>query len=545
MKKIQNLPIRTKLFGSFGIMIALIVCICFTTYLNVSIIQERNLGIHKINDANIHDVLDLQKTQSDSRLAVVMLMLNPDNSTLQQRLQEIETEKNTITTITTDLITRNKDNPDFLQKLQNFQTIRDEYVSVRENNTIPLIQAGNQVKAKEIIIGPQNDRYNKMSAILDDIGSYADTRILDSSRQSDNQAAMMNLLIIVTFIISLVVGFGLAFLITRSISTPLIFLAQKANQIATGDLHVEIPSDSREDEIGKLTDSFRKMLTGLREVHSDLSEGIYVLASSSSEILEASIQIAASATETAATVSETASTIEEVKQTSDLSSEIARLVAEKAQLASNVSQTGQKAVEEMVTSFQRVQQQMESIAENVVQLAEKSQEIGEIIVTVNDIAEQSNILAINASIEAALAGEEGRRFDVVAQEIRNLADQSKQATSQVRTILTDIQRGVSTAVMATEQGNRTVGESVKQSNEAGESISTLTETISDSATAAIQNAVSSQQQNVGISQIIQSMENIRQASLQNIISTKQAEDTAKNLHELGQKLQQIANRYQV
>jgi len=545
MKIIQNFPIRTKLYASFGIMIVLILCISITAYLNVSTIQERDQGINRIDDANIRDILDLQKAQSDSRMAAVMVIIDSDNVTTGQRLQEIETEKKKITALTTGMITRNRDDPDFLLKLQEFINIRDEYVSVRDNEMIPLILAGNQDKAKDIVFGTQSDRYNKITAILDDIESYADTRVLDAARQFNSQTAMMNILISIAIIISLVVGFGLAFLITRSISTPLIFLAQKANQIAAGDLHLEIPPDPREDEIGKLQDSFRKMLSGLREVHSELSEGIYVLASSSSQILDTSIQIAASATETAATVSETASTIEEVKQTSDLSSETARLVAEKAQLASNVSQTGQKAVEEMVTSFQRVQQQMESIAENVVQLAEKSQEIGEIIVTVNDIAEQSNILAINASIEAALAGEEGRRFDVVAQEIRNLADQSKQATSQVRTILADIQRGVSTAVMATEQGNRTVGESVKQSNEAGESISTLTETISDSATAAIQNAVSSQQQNVGISQIIQSMESIRQASLQNIISTKQAEDTAKNLHELGQKLQQIANRFQV
>ncbi|MFH0968310.1 MAG: methyl-accepting chemotaxis protein [Methanobacteriota archaeon] len=545
MKKFKNFPIRTKIFLSFGILICMIVCISLTAYVTVSSIQEKNKSIYEIDAKNVQNALTLRGVQSDARLTILSMLADPNNSTNQLRVQSLEDEKTRIITLITEMITLNQGNPDFLQKLEDFKKSRDDFALTRDNETIPLIQAGDLKTAKDIEFGIQYSRYLRITTILDDIVSYADTRALDSIRQSESLASLMNTVIIIIFILSLIVGFGLAFIITRSTLDPLDVLTKMANQIAAGDLNVEIPPDPREDEIGKLKDSFRKMLKGLREVHSELSESIFVLASSSNEILDASIQIAATATETAATVSETAATIEEVKQTSDISSETARLVSEKAQLASNVSQTGQKAVEEMVASFQRVQQQMESIAENVVQLAEKSQEIGEIIVTVNDIAEQSNILAINASIEAALAGEEGRRFDVVAQEIRNLADQSKQATSQVRTILTDIQRGVSTAVMATEQGNRTVGESVKQSNEAGESISTLTETISDSATAAIQNAVSSQQQNVGIGQIIQSMENIRQASMQNIIITKQAEDTAKNLHNLGQKLQQIANRYRL
>jgi methyl-accepting chemotaxis protein len=188
---------------------------------------------------------------------------------------------------------------------------------------------------------------------------------------------------------------------------------------------------------------------------------------------------------------------------------------------------------------------MESIAESIVRLSEQGQAIGEIIATVNDVADQSNLLAVNAAIEAAKAGEHGKGFAVVAQEVRNLAEQSKQATAQVRTILTDIQKATSTAVMATEQGTKAVDAGVKQSTEAGESIRVLAHSIAEAAQAATQIVVSSQQQLVGMDQVALAMENIKQASVQNVAGTKQAETAAQSLNELGQKLKQLVAAYRL
>jgi methyl-accepting chemotaxis protein len=188
---------------------------------------------------------------------------------------------------------------------------------------------------------------------------------------------------------------------------------------------------------------------------------------------------------------------------------------------------------------------MESIAESIVRLSEQSQSIGEIIATVNDLAEQSNLLAVNAAIEAAKAGEQGKGFAVVAQEVKSLSEQSKQATAQVRTILGDIQRATSAAVLATEQGNKAVQAGVKQTTETGEAIRLLADSIAEAAQAATQIAASSQQQMVGMDQVALAMENIKQASVQNVSGTRQAEVAAQSLHELGQKLQQLAAQYKV
>ncbi len=281
----------------------------------------------------------------------------------------------------------------------------------------------------------------------------------------------------------------------------------------------------------------------LRRVMQEVQNSVNVLAPASTEILTSTTQVAASAAETATAVNQTSATVEEVKQTALVSNQKAQYVADLAQKTLHSSQAGRKSTEESIEVMSRIRDQMGSIAESIVRLSEQSQTIGQIIETVNDLTEQSNLLAVNAAIEAARAGEQGRGFAVVAQEVRSLAEQSKQATAQVRTILGDIQKATSAAVLATEQGSKAVDAGVRQSRQAGESIGILADSISEAARASTQITVSSQQQLVGMDQILLAMENIKQASVQNVSGTKLTEDAAQNIHELGQKLKGLVEQY--
>ncbi len=179
---------------------------------------------------------------------------------------------------------------------------------------------------------------------------------------------------------------------------------------------------------------------------SELQETIDVrrtnsfVGSSASEIVASTTQLASGSSESAAAVSETTTTVEEVRQTAQAASQKAKAVSDSAQKAAQVSQSGRKSTEEVVAGTQRIRQQMEAIAASMVRLSEQSQTIGQIVATVEDLAAQSNLLAVNAAIEAAKAGEHGKGFAVVAQEVKNLAEQSRQATNQVRAILGDIQK---------------------------------------------------------------------------------------------------------
>jgi len=316
--------------------------------------------------------------------------------------------------------------------------------------------------------------------------------------------------------------------------------AALAQQIATGDLTAQITPQSSQDTLGN---AFFTMVGNLRKMNLEVIEGVTVLAGSVSEIMAGTNQLAASATETASAITETTTTVEEIKQTAMLSSQKAKYVSEAAQQAAHVSEGGRKAVEESIEGIQEIREQMEMIADSIVRLSEQSQAIGDIIATVNDLSEQSNLLAVNASIEAARAGEQGKGFAVVAQEVKSLAEQSKQATTQVRAILGEIQQATTRAVLATEQGSKAVEAGTKQSKRAGDAIILLTESITESAQAASQIAVSAHQQLTGMDQLSIAMENIKVATVQNADSTRQAEIAASNLHGLGLKLKTLVEQY--
>lgn len=319
-------------------------------------------------------------------------------------------------------------------------------------------------------------------------------------------------------------------------------MARVAEQISDGDLTVEVKPKSEKDVLGK---AFAGMIEKLRRVMGDIQESIGILSACAQQIVATTTQVAAAATETAAAVTETTATVEEVKQTAQLATQKAKFVSESAQRVAQVSESGRKSAAESIEYIKKIREQMESIAESIVRLSEQSQTIGEIMLSVNDLAEQSNLLAVNASIEAAKAGEQGKGFAVVAQEVRNLADQSKQATVQVRSILNDIQKATNAAVMVTEQGSKAVDAGVKQSTQAGESVQKLGESIAEAAQAATQIAASSQQQMVGMDQVVQAMENIKVASAQNVASTRQTETAAKNIEALGRKLAELVALYKV
>src|SRR5262249_22617799 len=156
----------------------------------------------------------------------------------------------------------------------------------------------------------------------------------------------------------------------------------------------------------------------------------------------------------ASAINETSSTASEIAQTSQQATEYATSVIKITEKSEDLSRDGQKVVSESVAGMEKLGEQVRAIAASITDLSERTLQIGDIIATVKDVAEQSNLLALNASIEAAKAGEHGRGFAVVAMEMRNLAEQSKLAAGQVRAILSEVQKGTRVAVAATEEGSR-------------------------------------------------------------------------------------------
>ncbi len=545
MKWFLDLTTRGKLFFGFGLMVVFLAVAVGVAYQGIAEIQASQKSVYQKEVTNALDLLDLRSDVNGVRAALLSMLLATEKPAQEMWSQDLEERTTSLAETTQQLLGRSRDDPRLSAKLEELKALFEAATQTRNTQTIPLILAGQAEEAKTVAFGIQEERYGKMRAIAIELGDTAVAAARASVAESEltAQRAVRSFVIVGIFAAALAVA--MVFLLNRVIATPLGQVSSVARKIAAGDLLVEVPRSERTDEVGMLMRAFAAMLGSLQRTMREISEGVNVLSSSSSEILATTTQVASGSAETATAVSETTATVEEVKQTAQVSSQKAKYVSESAHKAAQVSSTGRQSVEESIQGMQRIQEQMASIAESIVRLSEQSQAIGEIVATVNDLSEQSNLLAVNAAIEAARAGEQGKGFAVVAQEVRSLAEQSKQATSQVRSILTDIQKATSAAVLATEQGSKAVEAGVRQSVAAGEAIRVLAEGIAEAAQAATQIAASSQQQTVGMDQVAMAMDNIRQASAQNVAGTRQAEAAAQSLHELGRRLKEVAAQYTV
>ena len=333
-------------------------------------------------------------------------------------------------------------------------------------------------------------------------------------------------------------------LIQRSITRPLATFMQFVGRVGEGDLTQQAKISSA-DELGELGEHLNQMVTGLKDVAGQTRLATGNLNSAAAEILASTQQQAAGTGEQAAAIQQTTTTMEEVAQSGAQISELAKQVAASAEATSAASHAGLQAVENTSRTMEAIREQAEAVAENVVALSQKTQTIGEIISTVNDIAEQSHLLALNAAIEAAAAGEHGRSFSVIASEVKNLADQSRTATVQVRSILGDIQKGINTSVMLTEEAVKRVDTGKQQADVADRTIRDMSDNIQQSVQAFQQIVAGSNQQQIGFTQVMQAVRDIGQASQQSAVSTGQLEKAAIHLTALAQQLQKAVEKYRI
>lgn len=310
-----------------------------------------------------------------------------------------------------------------------------------------------------------------------------------------------------------------------------------ASQVAAGDLRARV-SEAGKGELGPLGVSLNRMTVSLSQLVREIRGAVNSVASATAEILAATSQQVSATAEEAAAVRQTAATVAEVRQTAEVAARKTNMVAEMAQKMSTTAEDGRKSVEESIRGSEAAKMRMEALAERVLTFSEQAEAIAEINTTVGELAEQSNLLAVNAGIEAAKAGEAGKGFAVVAAEVKGLAERCKDATGQVRRIVVELQKSAQATVMAAEQGVKAAESGAATAQRSGDAIAALAASVSDASQAAQQISAAAGQQEAGVNQIAMAIQNIEQSSAQTVAAMQQVERAARDLNELSQRLSQ-------
>ncbi|PJA95987.1 MAG: hypothetical protein CO129_08830 [Ignavibacteriales bacterium CG_4_9_14_3_um_filter_34_10] len=322
-------------------------------------------------------------------------------------------------------------------------------------------------------------------------------------------------------------------------------LMVEMNKFAEGDLTVEIIPEKEDDIIGKIFNQFNQVVKNIKAMIISLTDAVQATASASAQISSSAEEMAAGAQEQSTQTTEIAGAVEQMTKTILETSKNSASAAEQAKSAKEVAQDGGKSTEDTIEGMTRISQVVEQAANTIKELGKSSEKIGTIIEVIDDIADQTNLLALNAAIEAARAGEHGRGFAVVADEVRKLAERTTKATKEIGSMIKEIQKDTNGAVVAMESGTSEVEKGMALANESGNSLQEIINTTNGVLDVINQVAAASEEQSSAAEQISHSIEGINSVTQQSAAGVQEIARAAEDLNNLTVTLQRLIDQFKL
>ncbi|MED4354659.1 methyl-accepting chemotaxis protein [Schinkia azotoformans] len=528
MSWLKNISVARKFLLLIISSLLFIVLVGVVGFYNLNQMVSRSNDMYENNLLPIKWINDLRAQTRANEALMKEMMITKDKTKISEMIREIEERgKVSVNDVNDYKGTKLSDFeserlPQVEDLLKEIQTEREQLFSIIDN--------GNTEEAHEIFESRLAQPINELNVMLQELADYNAKAADELQNEINSQETTTTIFMTVIIVLAAVLSILLGMVISRIITNPIKGLVGEMAKAGEGDLTVHIDYTSK-DEIGVLVTSFNQMISNMNRAIAEVTENATSLAASAEEISASTEEIASGSAQQAQDTNTSMDMVTEMTNAIQAVSENAQNAASLADQTVGAAEQGGLVLNDTIVG-------MEQISTSIHDLADKSVQIGEIIEVIDDIAEQTNLLALNAAIEAARAGEAGKGFAVVADEVRKLAERSSKATKEISELITIIQENTKRSVDSVAIGNQRV-------EKAGSTFKDIVKLVKDSSAKVTEIAAASEEEAAQAQEVLLSVQNIASVTEETAAGIEETASTATDLAGMAEALSQLALRFKI
>jgi len=534
----SKLSLKMKLAVGFGTLLIILVVIATVAYTAVGSLAEaaKEVG-RKASEKEMLVKIELAVAKGRSGSASYLLL--DRNEALEVDEEGKRDYKDSIEELT-PLVHSDEGKRLFSEVQHSYDNLRA--VSDKE---VQLRRSGKTKDAIQTLTRESDPAFKQLHENVKAFTSYLDKGLEEADKRQDATVSRCRVLILTLAALGFLLGAAVSGMTIRSIRSIMFRLVATMQRVAANDLATDDAEITTEDEIGQAGTAFNRMKNSLREMIQSIAGTAQHVASASEELSSSATQQAQSAETQKDQTAQVATAMQEMSSTVLQVSENSNKAAEASRQAAETARRGGAIVEETLSRMRAIADSVSGTAKKMDELGKSSDQIGQIVGVINDIADQTNLLALNAAIEAARAGEQGRGFAVVADEVRKLAERTTTATKEIAGMIKNIQQETKTAVTAMETGTKQVEEGVKSTIQAGDSLKEIIHMAEQVGEMVMQIATAAMEQSSASEEVNQNMEKIAKLVKESADGAQQSAKACQDLSSLAFDLQNMVGTFKL